>query len=50
MILVVLTCDVCHGTAGIGVDVNHAEFNVSDSGGRRIAGLRVCARCNRSTR
>lgn len=50
MILVVLSCDVCHGTAGIGVDVSHAEYNVSDSGGRQIADLRVCRRCARATR
>lgn len=50
MILVVLSCDVCNGTAGIGVDVDHAEFNVQDSGGRHIADLRVCKRCARVTR
>lgn len=50
MILVVLSCDVCNGTAGIGVDVAHAEFNVTESGGRQIADLRVCHNCARSTR
>lgn len=50
MILVVLSCDVCNATAGIGMDVEHAEFNVTDSGGRRIADLRVCRSCARSTR
>lgn len=50
MILVVLSCDTCNGTAGIGVDTNHAEFNVQESGGRHIAGLRVCGRCAEATR
>lgn len=50
MILVVLSCDTCNGTAGIGVDIEHAEFNVSANGGRHIAGLRVCEKCARSTR
>lgn len=50
MVLIVLTCDVCHGTAGIGMTVEHAEWNVDEAGGRRIAGLRVCKRCARSTR
>lgn len=50
MIIVALACDVCHGTAGIGMDVAHAEFNVADSGGRIIADLRLCKRCARATR
>lgn len=50
MILIVLSCDVCHGTAGIGLDVEHAEWNHRESGGRTIAGLRVCQRCARVTR
>jgi hypothetical protein len=50
MILVVLSCDVCGGKAGIGMDVDHAEFNVTDSGGRCIADLRVCRSCAKATR
>lgn len=50
MILVVLSCEICNGTAGVGVDVAHAEFNVADSGGRTIADLRVCRSCARATR
>lgn len=50
MILICLSCDVCNGTAGIGVSVEHAEFNVSDSGGRQIADLRICRRCAKATR
>jgi hypothetical protein len=50
MVLIVLSCDICQGTAGVGMDVAHAEFNVADSGGRSIAGLRVCRKCARATR
>jgi predicted small secreted protein len=50
MVLIKLSCAVCNGTAGVGVDVDHAEFNVVDSGGRHIAGYRVCSRCARVTR
>lgn len=50
MVLIALSCDVCHGTAGVGMTVEHAEWNAAESGGRNIAGLRVCKRCARHTR
>lgn len=51
MILVVLHCQVCRGTAGIGMDAGHAEFNMIESGGRIFGSeLHVCARCARHTR
>lgn len=50
MILVVMKCGVCNGTAGVGMDSDHADFNMVESGGRKIAGLRVCKHCARVTR
>lgn len=50
MVLIVLSCDVCHGTAGIGMTVEHAEWNCAEIGGRQIADLRVCKSCAKATR
>jgi hypothetical protein len=49
-VLVVLDCGVCHGAAGIGFNVEHAESNLQEAGGRIIADLRVCKFCARHTR
>lgn len=51
MVLVVLRCGICGSNAGIGMDTDHAEFNLTESGGRVFGSeLHVCAYCARPTR
>lgn len=49
-VLVRILCGACGCDAGIGLDAQHALFDVTERGGRVIGDVSVCSGCAKVTR